>query len=108
MKFCHNCGAQLPDGTKFCTSCGTKQELQPVPAPVAEPAPAPVYTAPVEEPAPAPVYAAPVEEPVVELAEEEVPLAMLPATGDMAGLWMAMSGISMAGMFLLKKRSEEE
>lgn len=23
MKYCTNCGAQLPDGAKFCTSCGT-------------------------------------------------------------------------------------
>ena len=22
MKFCTNCGAQLPEGTKFCTECG--------------------------------------------------------------------------------------
>ena len=27
MKFCTNCGAQIPDGSKFCTVCGT-----PVPA----------------------------------------------------------------------------
>lgn len=23
MPFCHNCGAQLPEGSKFCPSCGT-------------------------------------------------------------------------------------
>lgn len=26
MAFCTNCGAQLPDGSKFCTSCGAKFE----------------------------------------------------------------------------------
>lgn len=23
MKFCENCGAQIPDGSAFCTNCGT-------------------------------------------------------------------------------------
>ncbi len=26
MKYCSNCGAQLPDEAKFCDSCGTKQQ----------------------------------------------------------------------------------
>ena len=26
MKFCTNCGAQIPDGSKFCTECGQKLE----------------------------------------------------------------------------------
>ena len=24
MAFCTNCGAELPDGAKFCTECGTR------------------------------------------------------------------------------------
>ena len=24
MKFCTNCGAQIPDGSKFCTECGQR------------------------------------------------------------------------------------
>lgn len=24
MKFCHNCGKQVPDNARFCSSCGTK------------------------------------------------------------------------------------
>lgn len=27
MKYCTNCGAQLPDEAKFCTSCGAPQEV---------------------------------------------------------------------------------
>ena len=42
MKYCPNCGAQLPDEARFCTSCGSKQpdalaagesHAQPAPAP---------------------------------------------------------------------------
>ncbi len=35
MAFCNNCGAELPEGGKFCTKCGTKVET----APAAESAP---------------------------------------------------------------------
>lgn len=47
--FCAKCGANVPDGVKFCSVCGQPVET-------AAPA-APVYEAPV---APAPVYGAPV------------------------------------------------
>ena len=51
MKFCTNCGAQIPEGSKFCTECGQKIQ-QPVPqAPVAAPPPAPVTIPVVEAPA---------------------------------------------------------
>lgn len=40
--FCYRCGAQLPDGAKFCTSCGASQASPEAPAPSpAAPAPAP-------------------------------------------------------------------
>ena len=29
MKFCTNCGAQIPDGSKFCTECGQRIEQAP-------------------------------------------------------------------------------
>lgn len=45
MAFCNNCGAELPEGGKFCTKCGTKVEIVPVAAPVPE-----VVAAPVQEP----------------------------------------------------------
>ena len=34
MAFCTHCGAKLPDGAKFCTTCGT-----PIAAPTANPTP---------------------------------------------------------------------
>lgn len=48
MAFCTHCGAQLPDGARFCTSCGT-----PVAAAPAEPAPQPTQPAPQPRPQPA-------------------------------------------------------
>ena len=45
----------------------------------------------------------------IEIPDEEVPLAAVPKTGDMSGLWNILSGISAAGMFLLgRKRKNEE
>ncbi len=45
MKYCPNCGAQLPDEARFCTSCGSKQPDAPgaaQPQPQAQPQSAPV------------------------------------------------------------------
>lgn len=84
--FCPNCGTKNDDDALFCANCGTKLEI---PAPVAEPAPAPVEAAPVAEPAPAPVVeeapvtepaaapveAAPVAEPAPAPVVEEAPVA---------------------------------
>ena len=88
MKFCTNCGAQLPEGTKFCTECGQRIEQAEAPAEVmaysepvnqsipepnvpvqAEPAYEPEPAAPQVQPEPAPpVYQEPVRtaEPVSE------------------------------------------
>ena len=68
MRFCSNCGAQLPDGTKFCQECGQKvsEPVAPVQeapaAPVQEAPAAPAYeapAAPVQEAPAAPVQEAP-------------------------------------------------
>ena len=63
MAFCINCGSELPDGAKFCMSCGTPNAAAAA-APAPEPAPEPVpesTPAPIEQPAeqPAPQQAAP-------------------------------------------------
>lgn len=42
MKFCPNCGMQLPDGIKFCTECGQKIET-PAPAAPAQTSGAPAW-----------------------------------------------------------------
>ncbi|MCF0135382.1 MAG: zinc ribbon domain-containing protein, partial [Lachnospiraceae bacterium] len=76
---CPQCGAPLNPGAKFCTSCGAKQQVEPVFAPAPEAAPAaPAYEAPTyEAPAPEPVPAAPAyEAPAYEApAPEPVPAA---------------------------------
>lgn len=58
MSFCKNCGAQLPDDSRFCAKCGTPVEpVQPTPAPaqhVTPPSPAPVSQPPVQQAAPPP------------------------------------------------------
>lgn len=38
--FCMNCGTQLPDGSRFCSQCGTPQVVAPAAAPAAQ---QPVY-----------------------------------------------------------------
>ncbi len=67
-QICKTCGAEMPDGTIFCTNCGTRFDFEeaaqpapaPAPAPAPEPAPVPVV-APVPAPTPAPTYSAPVQ-----------------------------------------------
>ena len=43
MAFCTKCGAQLPDGAQFCTTCGAPQAA---PAPAPAPQPQPQYQQP--------------------------------------------------------------
>lgn len=48
--FCHNCGKQIPDGTKFCHYCGAPQEAGSQPEP--EPSVQSQFTEPQPEPQP--------------------------------------------------------
>lgn len=84
---CPTCGAQLNDGLKFCTQCGTPLQVAEAPVvetPVVE---TPVYEAPAYE---APAYEAPVQEtPVYEAAPvyeaptyESAPAYEAPAAND--------------------------
>ena len=46
---------------------------------------------------------------LVEIPDEEPPLVDVPKTGDASMLWLAMSALSGAGLFLSnKKRKDEE
>ena len=56
--FCPKCGSQVPDGIKFCPTCGNPmQAAAPAPQPVyQEPAPQPVYQDPTPVVNPQPVY----------------------------------------------------
>ena len=70
MKFCTNCGAQLPEGTKFCTECG--QRIEQVEAPAEEMA----YCEPVNQSIPEPNVSVQVEpayepEPVAPQVQSE-------------------------------------
>ena len=50
MKYCQNCGAQIPVNATFCTACGAKQgagqQMTPPPPPAQYGAPPPTYNAP--------------------------------------------------------------
>ena len=71
--FCTNCGAQVPDGSKFCTSCGSPIASAPAPAPTPVPsAPEPPMPEPVATPAPEP---APMPEPVATPVPAPEPVA---------------------------------
>lgn len=62
MKFCTNCGNQMPAEQKFCTKCGSPQK-------VVEAAPAPVEPTPIPEPTPTP-------EPMPEPTPEPAPISL--------------------------------
>lgn len=41
---------------------------------------------------------------LIDIFDEDVPLADVPKTGDISALWMALSSLSAGGLLLLKKR----
>ena len=83
MKYCHNCGQQLPDEAKFCSKCGAKQYGFDVEQPKQEPVPQPVEQPKVEEAKPVePTEVASgilYQEPIIEQGEviEEMPEPIL-------------------------------
>ena len=44
----------------------------------------------------------------IDIFDEDVPLADAPKTGDISALWIAISGISAAGMIILGKKREDD
>lgn len=83
MAFCTECGTNVPDDVKFCTSCGKAMSAAPKPEPVAvgvsapaaaQPQAAPVY---VSQPEPAPAH-------IPQPQQAPVPAAPPLAGGDTA------------------------
>jgi len=73
-----------------------------------DPKPEPVIEIPEEE---VPLAPAPVEEPIVEIPDEEVPLANVPMTGDETALYAIMalaSGLGLVYLVLSGKKREDE
>lgn len=90
MAFCTNCGNQVPDGIKFCTSCGAPMGVTAsvLPTQPTQPAQQPVQPTiqqqPIQQPAapqPTPVYVA---QPVAVCQEEPI------STGGYIGIMFLM------------------
>lgn len=64
--FCRNCGAQIPDDSRFCPTCGTPIAAAPAPQGFAQPQMSqPVYQQPMQQPVyQQPVYQQPMQQPV--------------------------------------------
>ena len=45
---------------------------------------------------------------LLEILDEEVPLADAPKTGDISSLWAALSGLALGGLGLLNRKRKEE
>ncbi|MBE6031411.1 MAG: zinc ribbon domain-containing protein [Clostridiales bacterium] len=65
-KFCINCGAEIPDGTAFCTGCGTKIEETMPQVPVTEAATTPEEPAQPQTPPKQQTYQTPPQQPVYQ------------------------------------------
>ena len=68
--FCDKCGAQVPDGIRFCGQCGNTIAQQPAPQPAPQPVPQPAPQPPVQQP----VYQQPVQQPVYQQPVYQQPM----------------------------------
>jgi uncharacterized membrane protein YvbJ len=95
MAFCTSCGAQIPDGTKFCPSCGAAQEA-------AQPVQQPVYQQPVYQ---QPVY----QEPQVNDGQKDAQAGSCLTMGILALIFMStgLLGIIFASIGKKKVRAYE-
>ena len=106
--FCPNCGTQNPDGTSFCSNCGSPLTSNVNPAPAPAPAPVTPVTpvAPVAPaPAPAPVApvapVAPAPQPAPSYTPNQQPVtAIQPQTNGTNGLCLAGFIISLVSIVL--------
>ena len=85
--FCPKCGANVDDGTRFCSECGTDVTIKPTPQPVATHAqntyhqqPQSQYTAPQPAyrpaPPPSPQYAQPAYQPQSTMYSAAAPMSV--------------------------------
>ena len=84
--FCTKCGKELPEGSLFCTACGTPVSVAPADVQHEEDGVPPVQVepgAPAPEPAPEPVVPAPAPEPVTPAPEPAAPEPTPPAPEPM-------------------------
>jgi hypothetical protein len=80
--YCKNCGAEIADGSTFCTQCGAPvQQEQPQAQP--QPQPQPVYTA-------EPAVQAPEGKPILILGILSIALNSIPYVGWIGGLICAI------------------
>ena len=82
--YCKNCGAEIADGSTFCTQCGAPvQQAQPQAQPQPQPQPQPVYTA-------EPAVQAPEGKPRLILGILSLALNSIPYVGWIGGLICAI------------------
>lgn len=77
--------------------------------PPVEPTEPPVVpTEPPVDPTESPVNPDPLsDDGLIDIIDEDVPLADVPKTGDLSTLWMALSGLSAGGLLLLNRKKED-
>jgi len=78
--YCKNCGAEIADGSTFCTQCGAPVQQE---QPQAQPQPQPVYTA-------EPAVQAPEGKPILILGILSIALNSIPYVGWIGGLICAI------------------
>ena len=106
MKFCSNCGTQLPDDTKFCFSCGTPAVAPANPTP-ADPVPAnavPADSAPTPSPSSIPSYHAPAN----AIPPTPPPFSPQPSTPPPASSGVAPLAATITGEKRKRKSYDEE
>ncbi len=88
--FCKNCGAQIPDGSVFCTECGTRVQEEPVQEPVQE---EPVAQEPIQEEPVQQEYVPPVQPEYTPVEQPVYTAEPQPASGDLNDTPILITGI---------------
>jgi zinc-ribbon domain len=89
--FCTRCGASVPEGTQFCTACGTPVGANPAPPP--QPAASPAWT---------PVAVAPAQQPVQQRSGGAVKVILI-VVGAFVGLGILCVALFMFGLWRVSR-----